>query len=418
MTGKQILLILLLSTLCLACTNKKVAENENAQSIDDIEEHEISTTTEKLYVVPHEGLNLRSIHSINGTIIHLLPQNTELIILERTENKETIDGLLDYWYMVGTGEETGWVFGGYLFHKPVDSRIRNTQIAKMIAESEKSELYETFIMRIEGAILYYNNDALMVYEKNTRESVSFPTNYNNVFLIKIEETPGWFYLISYDYKTQGYIYLYDISENSYYGNLEGDGKNGPFPKSWLKTEYEIIKHNQNIKRYVPLLSINHKGKTTEFLDTCYGDGVAGYRYLLFDYYPEFNEILINRTWWEGWENYMYNLEYEEYRCERIEFPYFNNSRTYLLSLVYYEDIGSFFIQTLKLFRIKNGFYEEIFNENIDIDNSWSLRNVSWINDREANMDYGEAGNIIVKIIDGDVNVVSNLVPLRRTWINP
>ena len=402
--------ILFLTILC-NCTNKKIAENENTPAIENPGEHEIPTTTEKAYVVPHEGLNLRSTYSTTGVVIRLLPQNAELTILERTESKETIDGLLDYWYMVDTGEETGWVFGGYLFHKPLDSRIRNTQIAKMIAESGKF-WNDGNIMSLEGAIEYYNNDTLMVYEKNTRESVSFPTNYNNIFLIKIEETPGWYYLISYDYKAQGYIYLYDISENSYYGNLEGDGKNGPFPKSWLKTEYEIIKQNQNIKRYGPLLLINHNGKTTEFLDTRYGYGLAGHRYLLSDYYPEYNEILINRTWWEGWENYIYNLEYEEYRCERIEIPYFNNTRTVLLSLVYLDNIGLFSIQTLKLFKINNGFYEEIFNQNIDIDHKWSLKNVSWINDQEARIDYGEAGEIIVKIKDDDINIVKNLVPIR------
>jgi hypothetical protein len=403
--------ILLLAILC-CCLNKKTIEKSDSTVIENTNKIIIFPINGKVYVASFDGLYLRSTGGIDGTIIRLLRQNTELILLERNEDKETIDGLLDYWYMVDTGEETGWVFGGYLFHKPVDSRIRNTQIAKMIAESEKSRLYEDIIMTIEGAILYYNNDTLMVYERNTKESVSFSTNYNNVFLIKIEETPGWYYLISYDYKTQGYIYLYDISENSYYGNLEGDGKNGPFPKSWLKTEYEIIKQNPNIKRYGPLLSINHKGKTVEFMDTRYGSGLAGHRYLLFNYYPEFNEILIKRTWWEGWENYIYNLEYEEYRCERIEMPYFNNTRTSLLSLVYYEDIGSFSIQTLKLFKINNGFYEEIFNENIDIDHKWLLKDVSWINDQEAHIDYGEAGKIILRIRDDDVNVVNNLVPVR------
>ncbi|MDR1840026.1 MAG: SH3 domain-containing protein [Treponema sp.] len=114
MNRRHILFVLFLSALCLSCINKKTAENENTLTTENIDELEISSTTEKVYVVPLEGLNLRSTYSITGTIIRLLPQNTELIVLERSDEKETIDGLLDYWYMVDTGEETGWVFGGYL----------------------------------------------------------------------------------------------------------------------------------------------------------------------------------------------------------------------------------------------------------------------------------------------------------------
>jgi len=62
-----------LSALCLSCINKKAAESENTPVIENTEELEISTTTEKVYVVPIEGLNLRSAYGITGTIILLLP---------------------------------------------------------------------------------------------------------------------------------------------------------------------------------------------------------------------------------------------------------------------------------------------------------------------------------------------------------
>jgi len=319
--------------------------------------------------------------------------------------------------MVNTGNETGWVFGGYLFHNPVNSKIKNTQIAKMIAGCEKSLFSDNIIFRIEGAIEYYNNDILVVYERNTKESDSFPTNHNTVFFIEIEETPGWYYLLSDDYEIQGYIYLYDISEKSFYGNLEGDGENGYTPKSRLKTEYEIIKQNQNIKRYGPLLSIDHNGKTIAFLDTY--NGISGKINLLLEHYPEYNEILMYEQYYEGGYYFIFNLEQEEVRCKLAMYPYFNTSKTYFISYGWESEALN---TTLRIYKINNGFYEEIFNRDIFTDHFYTsspLRSISWINDQEAYIDCGEAGRIIVKTDDkGNFNVVNNLAPLREWWENP
>ncbi len=139
MNWKHILFALFLSALCLSCINKKAVESENTPTTENPDDKipptfkipftfRTSPYEEWVYVAPPEGLNLRSTYSTTGAIVRLLPQNTELKVLERNEEKETIDGLHDYWYMVDTGNETGWVFGGYLFHKPVDSKFKNPQL--------------------------------------------------------------------------------------------------------------------------------------------------------------------------------------------------------------------------------------------------------------------------------------------------
>ncbi len=285
----------------------------------------------------------------------------------------------------------------------INEKIKNKKMAKMIVE-DGTFGYNNILFSLKGAIEYYNNDTLIIYDKTSRESKYILTDHDHLFLIELEENPGWFYAISPDYEIQGYIYIYDISEKSFYGSPEGDGS----------IEYQILKKHQNIKRYGPLLSINHNGKNIEFWDTRSGPGLTGHRYLLSDYYPEFNEVLITRIWWEGWENYIYNLEDEEYRCERIEEPYFNNTRTALLSLVYSEDIGLYTLFSLEIYKINNGYYEKIYDEYLDIDNKWSLKNISWINDQEARIDYGEAGNILVEIGD-EVKIVNSLKPVTMWW---
>jgi len=415
MKGKLLVCALFLAVILCGCMNKKNTENKDEPKVDSItienaDGKNVFPIDGTVYVASHDGLNLRSTGNVTGTKIRLLPQNTELTVLAKSEEKETIDEIRDYWYMVDTGDEIGWVFGGYLFHKPVNEKIKNIEIAKMIAEA--GDFWKNGnIMSLKGAIEYYNNDTLIIYDTTSKESHYFLTDHDNIFLINIEETPGWLYAISPDYEIQGYVYLYDISEKSFYGSLDGDGKNGGRAINWLKTEYGILKKTQNIKRYGPLLIINHKGKNIEFWDTRSGPGFSGVNYLLSDYYPESNEALIKRIWWEGWENHIYNLEHEEYRCERIETPYFNKTRTAMFSLVYLEDIGSYSLKTMKLFSISNGFYTEIFNENIDIANNWSIRGVDWLNDQKARIDFGEAGSVTLEI-GQDIKMTNNLVPIK------
>jgi hypothetical protein len=153
----------------------------------------------------------------------------------------------------------------------------------------------------------------------------------------------------------------------------------------------MIKHNENI---------------IEFWDEFSGR-VAGYKILLLDYYLEYNEILILEQYYEGTNYFIYNLEFEEYRCKDIENPSFNISRTYLCSISYLDDLGDIFRYTINLFRINNGFYQEIFKEDLYIQRNWRLENILWINDYEVHIDYEDAGKIIIKIGD-DIQYINNM----------
>lgn len=114
MKNKIIFLFIFITIFCLTCT-KKTTENESILINDNESEPSINST---FYVIPANGINLRSEPSINGEKKSLLSQNTKLIVLERSHNIETIDGLENYWYKVETMNELGWVFGGYLSERP------------------------------------------------------------------------------------------------------------------------------------------------------------------------------------------------------------------------------------------------------------------------------------------------------------
>jgi len=280
----------------------------------------------------------------------------------------------------------------------------------------RNSIFEnTQIITIEGAIVYNNRDTLKVYENKSKESSFLFTSHEYVFLTQVEETTNWFYLTTNNYEVEGYVYIMDITKESFYGNLEQNRSSGNYYRYLQNTEYGMVTQHEAIQRFGPLLRINFNGKTIEFLDTHNGtpDGV---KYLLLDYYHDNNEILILKQYWERSAMFIYNLDYEEYRCERIDIPYFNNTRTYMISLIYSEALSEAIEYNLRIFRINNGFYQEIYNDNINIHNSWLFNNIQWINNNEAHIDYGEAGTIIIKI-GNEITISSNMIHVPGWWGN-
>jgi len=270
-------------------------------------------------------------------------------------------------------------------------------------------LINSKIGSIENFIKYNNKDILTVYKNKSKESDFILINHEYVFLMQTDENSNWFYLITDDFNTQGYIYLYDISEISFYGEPEANLKNGNYYRYQQNKEHEIVKQYTNINRYGPLLSVKHKNKAINFLDKNNGE-ITGKNYLLLDYYPESNEILVMEQYWESASMFIYNLDAEEYRCERIETPYFNNEKTYMLSIIFIEDIGTLIEYVLKLFEVDDGYYNEIYHQKYNINRKWSLNGIIWINNSTAYIDYEKKGGITVEI-GNTVNVKNSLPSL-------
>lgn len=71
------------------------------------------------YVNSKDGLNYRDSPSFSGKKLGTLLHGSRIVVHERTSDKETIDGITDYWYRCSGGISGGgggfyWVFGGYL----------------------------------------------------------------------------------------------------------------------------------------------------------------------------------------------------------------------------------------------------------------------------------------------------------------
>jgi len=71
------------------------------------------------YVTARDGLNRREFPTLTSNRLGTLLYGSRIIAHERSSNKETIDGITDYWYRCSGGIPGGgggfyWVFGGYL----------------------------------------------------------------------------------------------------------------------------------------------------------------------------------------------------------------------------------------------------------------------------------------------------------------
>jgi hypothetical protein len=248
---------------------------------------------------------------------------------------------------------------------------------------------------------YFNQDTIKVYKECNKESESFLVSEKNLRFHKIQGINDWLYSRSDNYPKYeefGFVYIYDISEKSFYGNIEERKKrNSYFDKPYV-SEYEIIQRYKNIKRYGSLLTINHNNKTVEFWDTFLGltAEAAVKKYLLLDYYPDYNEVLIYEQGYENSRNFIFNLESEKSVCF-VEIPYFNNSRTYMITML---TDGRDWRSTLRIYAINNGLYNTLkeieFNWQAE-DEYIDIKNIVWLNDNNAQITLDNSTSMLIEI---------------------
>jgi len=86
MIRKYYIYMLLIIIIFYGCINKKSNEIETIEN-EYTEDHHLLNNV--LYVAPYIGINLYSEPNITSTIIDLIPQQTELIIFEQHDIKQT-----------------------------------------------------------------------------------------------------------------------------------------------------------------------------------------------------------------------------------------------------------------------------------------------------------------------------------------
>jgi hypothetical protein len=66
------------------------------------------------YNILESSVNIRSQPNLTSSVIGKLELHSEIKILYRTENYQTIDGMTHYWYKIRYEDITGYVWGGFI----------------------------------------------------------------------------------------------------------------------------------------------------------------------------------------------------------------------------------------------------------------------------------------------------------------
>ncbi|UCE27455.1 MAG: tetratricopeptide repeat protein [Candidatus Coatesbacteria bacterium] len=109
--------IVVLATFAFVGCGGKEELDEEEGAFEDYEE-DVAGGPEyegETAVVSAGPLNLRSRPSLGGAVVQQLDVGDSLVVLDRSDEQETIDNVTDYWYNVRTDDgDEGWVFGAYI----------------------------------------------------------------------------------------------------------------------------------------------------------------------------------------------------------------------------------------------------------------------------------------------------------------
>ena len=390
---KYFVIFMVLSNLLVyGCTKKTIIPNTNLDGQDvNIKIEEMNTdvkhiNTKTFYVAPHNGLILRTEPSLSGARIRVLQQYTKLTVIDMSFRKETIDGIRDYWYKVDVNGESGWVFGGYL----VSSINANTVIERTIEEQYVIELSNGQKIDFRKNSGVYDIDNIMIYDKTDRTSNYFEMQGGFAYFYKLDDNDDWLYIRMVDaerYNKNGFVSIYDISEESFYHKYMDEMR---------EAEYKIVKEHKNFKRYGPIFIIYYEYNTIKFGDSFTGE--LGCQDYIIDYYHEYDEVLIATSFVDVYKLSIFNLKFNQYICEDIGYPFFSPSRNYIISLYpsIYDKQGSI----LRVYSRKNNTYEKVY----ETETKYRIDTVSWINEEEAKINYGDDGSLTVRINNYEIEI--------------
>jgi hypothetical protein len=133
----------------------------------------------------------------------------------------------------------------------IEKQTNTVESVDYLYLQEKNSISSTFSHHNADVSNYYliKIDNIRIYNNISKETDFIEINNEEVMLIKIPESEDWLYIITRDSGNYGFVYVYDISKKSFYGDLEENSRSGNYYLSRLYKEYEIIRNNQNMNRH-------------------------------------------------------------------------------------------------------------------------------------------------------------------------
>lgn len=171
-------------------------------------------------VIPKSGLILRSEPNRNSDKLELIPENSNLIILEKDNKVEKIGNSESNWYLVEYNGKKGWIFGAYI-RENLDIISSNCneetylkpQLMKATTENNKiktMKIHENSNYEV-GAYSIKSESKILFKNKNTNKNY-LGVNINEKYSFKYTSFPN---LISTDFDDTGESDFINQGSNTY-----------------------------------------------------------------------------------------------------------------------------------------------------------------------------------------------------------
>jgi hypothetical protein len=171
-------------------------------------------------------VNIRSQPNLMGSIIGRLELNSEIEIIEKTENSQTIEGMTHYWYKIKYGNITGYVWGGYISIKTsIFVLDNNTKIycyyrySKTDRRKTSEIYYHYFDLILPGDIFIYINQRRI--SNTVIKEVYFEETANTRWFVR----DYWHFCYFYEEKGNIVLMINDgagVVESSFIINKHGE----------------------------------------------------------------------------------------------------------------------------------------------------------------------------------------------------
>ena len=100
--------------LAVSCADKMNGANKISLIEEDAQQIKNEPVPYFMYVNSNEGLRVRDKPALSGNILDVIQYKKAVMIFDKSENVDFIDGMTEFWYQTKIDDAKGWVFGGYL----------------------------------------------------------------------------------------------------------------------------------------------------------------------------------------------------------------------------------------------------------------------------------------------------------------
>jgi hypothetical protein len=232
MRGKKWVLIIMVIWASCSGKTQNAAVTETPPSENAVEAETGIGTYKPLamFVGSKEGLRVRDTPDVSGNVLGVLPFQSEILTVDRSDTEAVIDNIRDYWYAFQTENGYGWVFGGYL--KNSIAEIEQEGIAgKYYVNNIEVKVRENVTHRDE--FMRLDNDMEgrddINFEISRIEGYSF--NLNNNLPFYRHERP------EYNNRT----FSFPVAEGKPFCTIDGDkGGGGTYLKFYYFEDYILL----------------------------------------------------------------------------------------------------------------------------------------------------------------------------------